>query len=180
MRDRRVRDPWFAKVWKASGLRGKPPPIFVSKSYAGTPVSQANVAGWQPNENRRIYLTPNILMGLKQTRQGKRYDLAALQVLLHEMAHVAQPTVLRTRVVEGGAEAFAHKNLDRIAKKLYPPDIHPERIPWMSPLTGLLPPSKKKRWPYPAYPKYERSVDPTTRDYTQFGRSPRPPKPRKR
>jgi hypothetical protein len=179
VRDRRIRDPWFAKVWHAAGLRGKPPPVWVSKNYAGMPAKAANVAGWQPDRNRRIYLTPEILMGLKQTRQGKRYDLAALQVLLHEMAHVAQPTVLRTRVVEGGAEAFAHHNVERIAKKLYPPDIHPEMTHWMSPLYGVQSPSKK-RWPYPAYYKYEQSIDQPTRDYYQFGKAPPRGKPSRR
>jgi hypothetical protein len=165
-------DPWFAKVWKMTGLRGKPPPIYVSKAY----VPQA--AGWQPNENRNVYISPNVLMGLKQSRQGKRVDLAALQVLLHEMAHVAQPTVLKTRVVEGGADAFAHHNLKRVAQKLYPPNLY-GGIDWMSPLNSVLPPPRY-RGPYPAYPKYEAGIKPGTRDYGQFGLSSPPPRKKKK
>ena len=183
VKDRRIRDPWFGKVWKAAGLRGKPPPIYVSKNYAGVPAKSANVAGWQPNENRRIYLTPNILMGLRQTRQGKRYDLAALQVLLHEMAHVAQPTVLRNRVVEGGAEAFSHANTERIAKKLYPKPLNVGAdmpLAWWSPLDRLLFPIRRTRGMYAAYPRYEASIDQSTRDYTQFGKAPPRGKPSRR
>jgi hypothetical protein len=170
VRDRRIRDPWFAKVWRASGLPGKPPPVFVSKMYAGS------AAGWQPNENRRVYITPNILMGLKQSRQGKRQDLAALQVLLHEMAHVAQPVVLRQRVIEGGAEAFAHHNVNRIAEKFYPPFTY-EPLDYRSPASKILKPPRV-RPQYMGYPKYEKTIKPLDRDYYQFGK--RPPSVRRR
>src|SRR5262245_26189264 len=171
-RPRHVTDPWFAKVWRATGLPGKPPPVYVSRAW----VPQA--AGWQPYPNRAVYISPNVLMGLKQTRQGKRYDLGALNVLLHEMAHTAQPRVLRRGIAEGGADPWANANVNRVASRLYPPPFDYEPLDYRSPASRILP-RPKIRPSYYGYPNFSAQIRQPTRDYGQFG-LPVPPPPRRR
>src|SRR5262245_20064388 len=91
----RVVDPLLARAWNLTGLAGKPPPVF---SYA-----QKGVYGSQPHASRRVYLDPRMMRDLRGLAINPARGMRALDVLLHEYAHVGQPTVFKPDLVEGGA-----------------------------------------------------------------------------
>jgi hypothetical protein len=149
-----MREPFFANVWKATGLPGKPPPI-----YAGGLWNRGNL-GEQPQYDRSVHLNPYVVRDLQNYGvPGARRNEQALAVLLHEYAHVAQPTALRNPVAEGGAEAWAKRNIPRIERRF---GVHP----------GFAPTDAPNR--YTAYGPWTRAVQrrPLLRDYSQFGRRP--------
>ena len=74
------------------------------------------LAGRQGAYNRIVALQPEIARGM--VNQALQRDPRALEVLLHEYAHVNQPRVMKKYAYEGAAEVWALKNLDRVARKV--------------------------------------------------------------
>jgi hypothetical protein len=143
----RLRQPVFANIWKATGLPGAPPPVFVGG--LGNP----RVLGEQPWYNRSVHLDPRVVNDLRAYGvPGAIRNPQALEVLLHEYAHVPQPRVGTTPFREGGAEAWAQHNLARVMAALHDP-IAPQQPPV-------------------AYAPWTRRIGPVARDYGQFGRRP--------
>jgi hypothetical protein len=148
----RMREPFFAKVWQATRLPGKPPPV-----YAGGVGGIGNL-GEQPLFNRQVHLDPYVARDLQNYGlPGARRNEQALAVLLHEYAHTVQPRVNRKQIAEGGAEAWAKRNIPRIERQF-------------GVLPGFAPTDAPNR--YTAYGPWTRRMQrrPLLRDYGQFGR----------
>jgi hypothetical protein len=144
---------FFRNVWKASGLKGKPPSV-----YQGG-VTIPGASGQQGWYNRRVYLDPRVAHDLRAYGvPGARRNLQALEVLLHEYSHVAQPRVFAGQpLIEGGAEAWTKHNLPRVLRALGGGRVDDLQTS------------------YPAYRRWTRNIDrrfPAFRDYGQFGRRP--------
>lgn len=109
---RALPDPILARVWQASGLRGKPPPVFVERA--------AGRLGSQPWFTRRVNLDPNVIRDIRRfplNPMNKR-GLMALDVLLHEYAHVNQPNVFPPRTAEAGATDYTGYNLAGVLARM--------------------------------------------------------------
>jgi hypothetical protein len=144
-----LRQPFFADVWRTTGLPGAAPPVFVGG------LGRPGELGAQPWYNRTVHLDPRVARDLGNYGvPGAGRNPEALLTLLHEYAHVAQPRVGRTALVEGGAEAWARRNLGRVMAALHGP-VGPALHP-----------------PPAAYAPWTRRIDPVYRDYGQFGRRP--------
>jgi hypothetical protein len=75
--------------------------------------------GEQPIYNRQVHLDPHVADQLRMYGiPGSRRNLSALEVLVHEYTHTAQPRAQKRSVAEGGAEAWTKQNLPRILDAL--------------------------------------------------------------
>jgi hypothetical protein len=121
----RVNLPVLASVWRASGLRGPAPPVYVGPSHQGEIANQ-------PWYSRRVNITPDVLRGIQgfgiqprgQVWHGGRPgipNLAALDSLLHEYAHVNQPSALSSRSAEAGASFYSQMHLANVLQALHGP-----------------------------------------------------------
>jgi hypothetical protein len=142
---------FLANVWRATGLRGKPPPV-----YQGG-ITQVRNMGEQPWYNRSVHLAEPVARDLRSygVPGASGNQRQALEILLHEYAHVAQPRASGTAFREGGAEAWAQRNFPRISRQFGGDRFAPGRMPY-------------------AYPAWTRRMqrNPVARDYGQFGRRP--------
>jgi hypothetical protein len=145
-----LRQPFFAHIWKQTGLPGKPPRV-----VAGGLTMPASL-GEQPFYNRTVHLDNKVARDLLRFGiPGGRQD-QALAVLLHEYAHVDQPRMQKRWQIEGGAEAWAKKNFPRIRAQY--------GQSWMD-----------EDNPYVAYAPWTIAMSRhrVARDYGQFGLQPR-------
>ena len=78
-------------------------------------------AGWQPLENRKVFLDPQTAKGLRTLPFSSGRNRAALSTLLHEYAHVAQPRVFPRNRIEPGADLFSLNNQARVERALHIP-----------------------------------------------------------
>ena len=108
----RMRAPIYAQIWNSLGFSGDPPPVY---SDPGMPKWYAGV---QELNNRKVWIQPYIAQGIKKLWQARGRDWGALNVLLHEYAHVNQPRVNPRDLVEGGAETWSHAMLEDTIRKL--------------------------------------------------------------
>ena len=105
---RRETNPIFGMAWKASGLRGKAPPVYS--------IPQVGSAGFQPYYGPEVFIDPRTAKALRAGPLSK--DRAALSVLLHEYAHVRQPAPLKRHLIEAGADLFSLQHSQGVARKL--------------------------------------------------------------
>jgi hypothetical protein len=119
----RLTDPVFANAYRASGLPGKPPPVFSDPFIA-----RRGSAGEQELYNRAVHLTPAMVDAIRHyslSPVGRNRD--ALRVLLHEYAHVNQPRVFNRLSAKAGiepaADLWALNNFDRVARRIGGPEL---------------------------------------------------------
>jgi hypothetical protein len=130
--------PIYAKVWKALGLPGKPPPVY------SDPNMSPSSAGQQPWANRDVLLQPEVVRGIKTLPFDAAREPAALDVLTHEYAHTAQPRVMKKQYAEGGAASFAARMYPEVLRAL---GISGERVPVGEFLPGIM------------YPEFIRAIN---------------------
>jgi len=109
--------PVLASAWRATGLPGKPPPVYMAKGKSLIP----GAAGWQPLQNRKVFLNPETAKGLRTLPFASGRNRAALSTLLHEYAHVAQPRVFPRNRIEPGADLFSLNTQAKVERALHIP-----------------------------------------------------------
>lgn len=114
--------------------------------------------GQQPHDSRAVWLNPRTANALSRSGipSGRR-DLNALNVLLHEYAHVGQAGPLRPQLLEGGADAWAASRYGPVARGL--------RWPRSTGIADMV--------PRPGYPQFMEPVARQGRGFVergQFGR----------
>jgi len=78
-------------------------------------------AGWQPLDNRKVFLDPQTAKGLRTLPFSSGRNRAALSTLLHEYAHVAQPRVFPRDRMEPGADLFSLNKQAQVERALHIP-----------------------------------------------------------